>query len=78
LYFIAGNKPGKIIVAITLIAITLMGCTIFFEIFGHHMKQFLYESRMNGFGTLLFIIVYVFWLARAKPIKLETKTITTN
>lgn len=61
-WFISGYRPGKLMVALVIIAVMAMGSLMFLELLGHRMRVFIYETRLNGLGALLFIPLYMLWM----------------
>lgn len=64
LWFMKNFRPGLWLTVLVVLAVTAMGSIFFLELFGHRMRVFIYESRLNGIGLLLFIPLYMIcvWL----------------
>lgn len=66
IWFTHAKKPAVWATALALLSITAMGSTLFFDLFGNAVKFFIFQTRMAGFGVLLFIASYILILAGRK------------
>lgn len=62
IFFVYKTNIPKWLLVLSLLAITAMGSVIFFELFGHKVKLWVYQSRLNGFGGLIWMFLWVIWL----------------
>lgn len=60
-YIVLGFRPPKSLLLLTFITLTLMGLALFFPILPWTVRHFVMESRIPGWGMLLFIPNLLWW-----------------
>lgn len=60
-YIVAGFRPPKGLIILTVVTLTMMGLVLFFPIFPWALRHFIMESRIPGWGMLLFIPNLLWW-----------------
>jgi hypothetical protein len=66
-YMVLGYRPGKTLQLFTLVVLTLMGLIVFFPILPWPVRHFIMESRIPGWGMLLFIPNILMWWWNFRP-----------
>lgn len=67
-YIIQGYRPSRWLIGAALLVFTMMGSVIFFPLLPWDLRYFIQESRIPGFGALLFISVWLRWMSGLKSI----------
>jgi hypothetical protein len=60
-FIVIGFRPPKILLIFTLFTMTLMGLIVFFPVLPWPVRHFIMESRIPGWGMLLFIPNLLLW-----------------
>ena len=71
-FLVNKHKPPKWIIGLTLISLALMGCLIFFPLLPKAFRHFIMESRIPGWGMLLFIpTILLWWKSQPKSVAVK-------
>jgi hypothetical protein len=65
-FIVEGFRPPKTLLVFSIITFTLMGLTLFFPILPWDIRHFIMESRIPGWGMLLFIPNLIWWWKTAE------------
>lgn len=60
-FMVEGYRPPKSLQIFSIVTFTLMGLTLFFPILPWNIRHFIMESRIPGWGMLLFIPNLIWW-----------------
>lgn len=68
-YLTDGYRPKPAILVLTVLSLTAMGAVLFFPLFPWPVRHFIQDTRIPGFGSLIFVAVYLLWAGGLKSVR---------